>query len=313
MLPVLTAMVSGMIAGFLIRKHRRIFLFLNPAIAWIIRLLLFLLGFGIGSDKNLLSRVPSLGFKGIVLAFSAIGGSVLAARFIVGGKTTEKIEKTRIEKVVGSQRLFSWRRMRGSVIAVAAFSAGLPAGVFFSKHCTGIPRLSFDPAEVVLYLLMFMVGMGVAADSTVFSSIKRHGIRLVLLPLAVIIGTLTGVLLPALIWPSLPIRESLAVGAGFGYYSLSSLIIREISGGDWAALALLSNIFREILTLLAAPLLVKVAGPSAPAAAGGATSMDTTLAATVQYSGGEWTVPALFSGVVLTLLTPFLVTLILTL
>ena len=49
-----------------------------------------------------------------------------------------------------------------------------------------------------------------------------------------------------------------------------------------------------------------------PAAAGGATSMDTTLAATVQCSGRAWAVPALFSGVVLTLLTPFAVTLILT-
>jgi uncharacterized membrane protein YbjE (DUF340 family) len=142
--------------------------------------------------------------------------------------------------------------------------------------------------------------------------LKRHGFRLALLPAAVVVGTLGAVALTALLWPGMPMRESLAVGAGFGYYSLSSLIIREFSGNDWAAVALLSNISREILTLLLAPLIARIAGPAGPAAAGGATSMDTTLAATVQSSGSAWAVPALFSGVVLTILTPFAVTLILT-
>ena len=56
----------------------------------------------------------------------------------------------------------------------------------------------------------------------------------------------------------------------------------------------------------------KTMATAAPAAAGGATSMDTTLAATVQSAGRAWAVPALFSGIVLTVLTPFAVTLILT-
>ena len=171
---------------------------------------------------------------------------------------------------------------------------------------------SLDPTGFVLYLLMFLVGIGAGADPTALTMMKKHGLRLLLLPIAVIIGTFSACLVTALLWPALPVRESLAVGAGFGYYSLSSLVIRELSGGDWAAVALLSNIAREIITLLFAPILAGLAGPAAPAAAGGATSMDTTLAATVQSAGRSWAVPALFSGVVLTVLTPFAVTLVLT-
>ncbi len=49
----------------------------------------------------------------------------------------------------------------------------------------------------------------------------------------------------------------MAVGAGFGYYSLSSIFITEYKGPELGTIALLSNITREIITLLFAPLLVR--------------------------------------------------------
>ena len=303
MLWVLLVMIAGMAAGFFLRRRPILFSILDPVTTWIVRLLLFLLGFGIGSDRDLLAQLPVLGVKGIVLAVAAIIGSVLAARLMVG-----RPGKGAVPVRTGNGR---WMAIPGSLvpfITAAAFLLGLPAGALIP----GLPELPFDPASAVLYLLMFRVGIGAGADPSAIAMVKKHGIRLVLLPLAIVVGTLSGTLVTALLWPSLTIRESMAVGAGFGYYSLSSLMIREFSGSDWAAVALLSNISREILTLLFAPLLVKTAGPTAPAAAGGATSMDTTLTATVQCAGRAWAVPALFSGVVLTLLTPFMITLILT-
>jgi uncharacterized membrane protein YbjE (DUF340 family) len=75
--------------------------------------------------------------------------------------------------------------------------------------------------------------------------------------------------------------------------------------------ALLSNILREIITLLATPILVLYFGKLAGIASGGATSMDTTLPVITRYSGKEWSIIAVFSGVVLTILVPFLVTFIL--
>ena len=313
MLTVLIAMIAGITGGYIFRKYRNLFTFLDLATAWVIRLMLFLLGFGIGGDKVLLAQVPVLGLKGLVLAISSILGSILVSRLILGNSTEYMSLKGTDQSVkqplkVGSSGSSIWKGVSSSLIAVTAFFLGLITGALV----TGLPEIPFDPAGAVLHLLMFMVGLGVGGDSTVFAITRKYGLRLALLPLAVIIGTLGGSLITALLWPALPVRESLAVGAGFGYYSLSSLLIRELSGGDWAAVALLSNISREIITLLTAPLLFRIAGPSAPAAAGGATSMDTTLAAAVQYSGRTWMVPALFSGIVLTLFTPFAVTLILT-
>jgi uncharacterized membrane protein YbjE (DUF340 family) len=103
----------------------------------------------------------------------------------------------------------------------------------------------------------------------------------------------------------------MAVGAGFGYYSLSSIFIAQISGETLGVIALLSNIMREIFTLLMTPVLVLYFGKLAGIASGGATSMDTTMPVIVKYSGKEWGIVAVFSGVVLSVAVPFLVSFIL--
>jgi uncharacterized membrane protein YbjE (DUF340 family) len=75
--------------------------------------------------------------------------------------------------------------------------------------------------------------------------------------------------------------------------------------------ALLANVMREVITLLAAPIFAVLFGKIAPIASGGATSMDTTLPIISKASGKEYAMVSLFHGIVLTVLVPFLVTLVL--
>jgi len=112
--------------------------------------------------------------------------------------------------------------------------------------------------------------------------------------------------------PTVTVRESLAVGAGFGYYSLSSIVITELHGQQLGVVALLANILRELMTLWLAPVFVRSLGRLAPIAAGGATTMDTTLPVISRFAGPDYAAIAVFSGVVLTVLVPLLITLFLT-
>ena len=105
------------------------------------------------------------------------------------------------------------------------------------------------------------------------------------------------------------ITDCLAVGSGFGYYSLSSIFITEYKGAELGTIALLANISREILTLLAAPLLVRWFGNLAPISAGGATTMDTTLPIITRTAGQQFVVVSIFHGFVVDFSVPFLVTL----
>jgi len=159
---------------------------------------------------------------------------------------------------------------------------------------------------------MFLAGVGIGADRKSWNILRSINIKIFLVPAGIIVGTFAGVSLASFLLPSLRLREIWAVGAGFGYYSLSAIFISKLHSETLGLVALLSNIFREIFTLLAAPLLVKYFGNLAGIASGGATSMDTTLPVISKYSGKDYAIISLFSGIVLTILVPILVTFILT-
>ena len=74
-------------------------------------------------------------------------------------------------------------------------------------------------------------------------------------------------------------------------------------------IALLSNIMREIITLLFAPLLVRCFGRLAPISAGGATTMDTTLPIITRFSGKDFVIVSIFHGFAVDVSVPFLVVL----
>ena len=198
--------------------------------------------------------------------------------------------------------------MKNSLIIVAFFVLGVALGV--TKN---LPDriMQTDFSMIALYVLMFMVGVGIGADKNSWNVLQRMKFQIFLIPLGIIIGTFAGTALVSLFLPDLKLKEVLAVGAGFGYYSLSSLFITQLSGETLGVIALLSNLMRELFTLLATPILVHYMGKLAGIASGGATSMDTTLPVISKYSGKEWAIISVFSGVVLTILVPFLVTFIL--
>jgi len=198
--------------------------------------------------------------------------------------------------------------MKNSLIILAFFAAGVILGI--SKNLPDLMMQS-DFSMYALYILMFLVGIGIGVDRKSWSILRTMKMKIILVPLGVLVGTFAGTALASIFIPDLKLKEVLAVGAGFGYYSLSSLFITQLSGETLGVTALLSNILREIITLLATPVLVLYFGKLAGIASGGATSMDTTLPVITRYSGKEWSIIAVFSGVVLTILVPFLVTFIL--
>ncbi len=199
--------------------------------------------------------------------------------------------------------------MKSSLIIVVFFICGVLLSVF--SLLPGF-LIETDFSSYVLYLLMFFVGISIGADKDVLKILKGAKLKIMLVPLSIIIGTFIGVGLFSILIPDVSLKESLAVGAGFGYYSLSSVFISQLHSEILGVIALLSNILREVITLLTTPLLVKYFGKLAPIASGGATSMDTTLPIVTKFTGKEYAIIAVFSGIILTILVPFLVTFILT-
>lgn len=198
--------------------------------------------------------------------------------------------------------------MKGSLIILSFFITGIIAGITFSipESIAGV-----DLSVYALYVLMFLVGVSVGGDQRSWSMLHGQNIRFILLPAGTILGTWAGVSLINLLLSDIQLRESLAIGSGFGYYSLSSIFIAQLRGQEMGAIALISNIIRELVTLICTPLFVRYFGKLSAIASAGATSMDTTLPVITHYSGKEYAIVSVFHGTVLTILVPVIVVTIL--
>ncbi len=195
--------------------------------------------------------------------------------------------------------------MKGSLIILSFFAAGLLLGVY---RVLPASWLDYDYSFYVLAALMFSVGFSLGHQPDTIQQFRRIHSRVLFLPLMTIVGTWLGVVVISFFFER-SVFDFLAVGSGFGYYSLSSILITEYKGIELGTIALLANILREIITLLFAPAMVKYFGKLAPIAAGGATTMDTTFPIIIRTSGKEFSVVSIYHGFVMDLSVPFLVTL----
>lgn len=200
--------------------------------------------------------------------------------------------------------------MKGSLIIIAFFALGIAVGLI-PNFSFLIPNFSFlipHSSYLSLCALMFFVGISIGSDTNTLKSFRSVNPRLMMLPVMTIFGTLAGTAAASALLPHRHLFDCLAIGSGFGYYSLSSIFITEYKGAELGTIALLANIMREIITLLCAPLLVKFFGKLAPISMGGATTMDTTLPIITRTSGQDYVIVSIFHGFCVDFSVPFLVT-----
>jgi len=195
--------------------------------------------------------------------------------------------------------------MKGSLIIVGFFILGIVCGLMhWMPDINAFGNVSY----LTLCALLFCVGITVGNNTTIIDTFRQLDRRLMLLPLMTITGTLAATAIASIGMPHRSLTDCLAVGSGFGYYSLSSIFITQYKGPELGTVALLANIIREVFTLLGAPLLVKYFGPLSPISCGGATTMDTTLPIITRTSGEDFVILSLFHGFLVDFSVPFLVT-----
>ena len=320
-----------MAAGMVLGRFLRIKGLQKPIIA-VTWLLLLFLGLETGSDREVIGALPSIGLASAALSIGGVAGSCILAWLLwkyMGGKVGEAasedgqgaretgaggdpqaVSGRELQTVSGldmgtERRISVWSGMGGSLVILGFFTlgiilglAGLPAGQSI------VHKLSFWS----LCILMAMVGMSVGGNPELVSSIRSMNPRIALLPIATILGTYAGCIIVNLFLGH-SIADVLAIGSGFGYYSLSSVLISSSRGPHLGSIALISNIIREVFTLLCAPVLARIAGPLAPISSGGATTADTTLPIISSCCGDKFVLISIFHGFAVDFTVPFLVTL----
>ena len=200
--------------------------------------------------------------------------------------------------------------MKNSIIVFLFFCAGCLLG--FSGE------IKLDAHHIslyILYALMLLVGISIGSNKNLKQIVRQIRLKMLVIPLATIIGTLLFSALASLLLSRWSVFECMAVGSGFAYYSLSSILItqfKEPSIGlqlatELGTIALLSNIIREMMALLGSPLIEKYFGKLAPISAAGVNSMDVVLPAITRYSGKEMIPVAILHGILIDFSVPLFV------
>jgi uncharacterized membrane protein YbjE (DUF340 family) len=186
--------------------------------------------------------------------------------------------------------------------ALASLVLGFLVGYLYHINNFVIDNLE----TITLYVLIFIVGVGIGMDENLLKYFKSLSLNTLIAPMSSILGTLTFSILISYVLGFSP-KIVLSIVAGFGWYTFTGSVLFKLLGAEIGILGFLSNLFRELLTMILSPILGKKLGASAIIASGGATSVDTTLPFVIRYSGIENALPSIISGTLLTILAAFLV------
>ncbi|MGG7163593.1 lysine exporter LysO family protein [Clostridium ihumii] len=160
-----------------------------------------------------------------------------------------------------------------------------------------------DITNIVLFILIFLVGLDIGSNKKVLKDAKDMGLKVIIIPVGIIIGSLCGGLIGGMLF-KMHYNESLSVAAGFGWYSLSGILLTEMGNAELGAIAFLSNVFREILAIISIPIIAKRLNHYTAIAPCGATSMDTTLPIVSKFTNSKVAIISLVNGVILSMLVP---------
>lgn len=314
--PILLALAVGVGVGRLLpeRLIRRLVGLITPLIRW----MLFLIGREFGAV------LVSSGMVGPVLrqaALYALATTLLPAvmillvlrwrrgvwfgrREVAGLPLAVPAGQGRRGGTLRRRLVFAWPPLREVLIALGMVGLG---GLFhlMQRH-VGLEGLSMPSGATFLLVLLVMVGADLARVRVTRAWLS---VALLAVPALVVLGSWMAGALVAWVLGE-PVRQGLALSSGFGWFSLSSVMVGEALGERYGTLALGVDLFRELLgiTLMYA---VGQRLPQIAIAAGGSTTLDSTLPILRQTCPPSAIALALANGFLLTLLAPLLMSLFL--
>jgi len=268
-----------------------------------------LLGVKLGANDEVVASLGQIGLMALVVTLLAMIGSLLLVyllrRFVLkldcygrAAGSTEEAENAASGGGKADNASTKW--------LVLAVVLGMVCGYFLvPDSMLGVCSTMIDWG---LYLLLLLVGVDMGRQGTILSDIKAAGFKVVLVPVAVAVGTLSFAAVGGL-FLSIGVKDAMASTAGFCWYSLAPTLLQSYSL-QVSAVAFLSNVMREIFAIVFIPLVAKKVGYVECTSLAGAAAMDSLLPVVVGATHERITIYSFVSGVFLSLAVPIIIPLI---
>lgn len=296
MLFELILLLLPLFIGFLITCRSAVVLRkITQLLIVIIYFILFIMGAELAHLENLFVQLPSLITATVVLFLCSSGFNFVC--FVV----LEKIRPWRQLKP-NLEKESSLGLFMESGKVILALIIGFIVGYFFAE----LPIWHYHAivSKTTLIILLFLVGIQLRTNKMSLKQIIFNKIG-ILTTLIVILSCALGGIFFAYCF-SLPWNQGLVMASGYGFYSLSGILVKTEYGALYGNITLLNDILREVLSMIFIPMIMRRFKYAALGVAG-ATSMDFTLPMLTKSGSFVVVAPAIVQGFLLSLIMPILV------
>lgn len=288
----LVKILVPMLVGFCICVPKRCLLVLDRFLNFLVYFVLFLIGVSLSRVDNLWSQLNGILVYVLVLFALLMVFNILA--LVLFDWYQPWRVNVRQENV--RQKMSFWLGLKQPVVVLFGLLFGLM-----------LPESFVLPEQASLYvvmLLIFVVGIQLRSNGIplrqVLLNIRGMQISVVFVLSCMLAGLLFSCCFDEVTW-----QQGLALSSGFGWYSLSGIVMTQAYGPTWGSVALLNDLLREFFALAWISVLMR-RSPSAGVGIGGATSLDFTLPVIQSAGGLEVVAPAISFGFVVNLVAPVL-------
>lgn len=291
-LTTLISILLPLFGGFFIRLPAAYVLWVNRLLNVLVYVILALIGVSLAQVDNLGTQIGYIASIVVVLFVCVIGFNLAFLMYFDRRRPWQRSLSGQ-----GSGGNIS---LAGSLKQIACVVAGFAVGRMLPE--------SWLPPEAAghyaLMLLVFLVGIQLRSSGITLRRVllNKRGVQT---SVWFILSCLAAGVVFSLIMPDVSLSKGLALTSGYGWYSLSGIVMTSAYGPVWGSIALVNDLAREFFALVFIPLIMR-RHPSAAVGVGGATSLDFTLPV-IQSSGGIEAVPLAISfGFIVNVVSPFL-------
>ncbi|WP_298973325.1 lysine exporter LysO family protein [uncultured Psychrobacter sp.] len=289
----LVLVLMPMFIGFAIPSNPKMTVFADKGLSYLVFIILTLIGIELSQVEGLGSQIGEIALYVIILSILTIGTGLFSLMLF------DRLKPWQAKKPVAKSKEHRVS-IRGSLAQVVCVVIGMVIGCF-------LPEGYLPPENtmtVLLMILILLVGIGLKGSGITLKEVllNRRGVEMSVI---FTVSVLAGGLFFALLFSEVSWTKGLALASGFGWYSLSAIVMTEAYGAIWGSVALFNDLIREFFALIFIPVFMRKS-PSASVGLGGATSLDFTLPI-IQQSGGLKVVPLAISfGFLINIVSPVL-------